>query len=147
MNPARSAISSPVIHTKLPKVGTPIFTVMSALAIAHKAVNLGQGCPDFDWSRVEAAVTPRARAILVNMPHNPSGRILRDADRRALEAITLAHDLFVIADEVCEHMVFDGPAHVSAIRYPALADALLFRQARRDPARCLVPSFQPLRRA
>ena len=60
-----------------------------------------------DWARVQAAVTPRTRAILVNTPHNPSGRILRDADLRALEAIAQAHDLFVIADEVYEHMVFD----------------------------------------
>jgi len=73
-----------------------------------------------DWSRVEAAVTARTRAILVNTPHNPSGRILRDDDLRALEAIAQAHDLFVIADEVYEHMVFDGQTHASASRYPGL---------------------------
>ena len=74
-----------------------------------------------DWSRVEAAVTARTRAILVNTPHNPSGRILRDDDLRALEAIAQAHDLFVIADEVYEHMVYDGMAHASAARWPELA--------------------------
>ena len=220
---------TPAIVSKLPKVGTTIFTVMSALANQYRSVNLGQGFPDFDcdprlldavdqamragqnqyppmsgvaelrqaiaakiralygatyhpdteitvtagatqaiftaimavvqpgddviviepmydsylpnillaganpvcvpmtdeftidWSRVEAAVTARTRAILVNTPHNPSGRILRDDDLRALEAIAQAHDLFVIADEVYEHMVFDGQTHASASRYPGLA--------------------------
>jgi methionine aminotransferase len=219
----------PAIQTKLPKVGTTIFTVMSALAAERGAVNLGQGFPDFDcdprlvdavtdamraghnqyppmagvpslrrvisdkvgqlyghrydpdteitvtagatqaiftavlaivrpgdeviliepvydsyipnielaggvpvripmtdsfrvdWDRVAAAVTPRTRAIMVNSPHNPSGSTLSDADMRRLEAIATDHDLFVISDEVYEHMVFDGEPHRSACRYPALA--------------------------
>jgi methionine aminotransferase len=221
--------TAPAIQSKLPKVGTTIFTVMSALANQHGAVNLGQGFPDFgcdprllaavsqamadgknqyppmagvpelrqaiaaklhalygaaynpdteitvtagatqaiftaimavvqpgdeviviepmydsylpnialagaravcvpmgedftiDWTRVAAAISPRTRAVLVNSPHNPSGRILSDTDMRTLEALAIAHDLFVIADEVYEHMVFDGQAHASASRYPALA--------------------------
>jgi methionine aminotransferase len=224
-----NAPASPVIESKLPQVGTTIFTVMSALAARHGAVNLGQGFPDFgcdprlldavdgamreghnqyppmagvpalrqaiaakigalyggrydpdteitvtagatqaiftaimavvragdeviviepmydsylpnialagaravcvpmtpdfgiDWQQVAAAVTPRTRAILVNTPHNPSGRILREADMRALEAIAVEHDLFVISDEVYEHMVFDGQPHESVSRHPALA--------------------------
>jgi methionine transaminase len=219
----------PAIQTKLPKVGTTIFTVMSALAAERGAVNLGQGFPDFDcdarlvdavtdamraghnqyppmagvpalrraisdkveqlyrhrydpdteitvtagatqaiftallaivrpgdeviliepvydsyipnielaggvpvripmtdtfrvdWDRVAAAVTPRTRAIMVNSPHNPSGATLSDADMRRLEAIATDHDLFVISDEVYEHMVFDGEPHRSACRYPVLA--------------------------
>jgi methionine aminotransferase len=219
----------PLIESKMPKVGTTIFTVMSALATELGAVNLGQGFPDFDcdvrlvdavaeamkhglnqyppmagiaplrqvvaekidalygarydwneeititagatqaiftallaivrpgdeviviepvydsyipnieliggtvvavpmtaefrvpWDKVREAVTPRTRAIMVNSPHNPSGTILRDADMRALESIAVDHDLFVISDEVYEHMVFDGEPHQSACRYPALA--------------------------
>jgi methionine aminotransferase len=75
-----------------------------------------------DWDRVASAVTARTRAILVNSPHNPSGTTLDDADLRRLEAIAVANDLFVIADEVYEHMVFDGRAHRSACGYPALAE-------------------------
>ena len=74
-----------------------------------------------DWDRVEASVTARTRAIMVNTPHNPSGRTLGDDDLRRLEAIAVGHGLFVIADEVYEHMVFDGAPHRSACRYPALA--------------------------
>jgi len=221
--------TTPAIQTKLPKVGTTIFTVMSALAAERGAVNLGQGFPDFDcdpalvdavaaamrgglnqyppmagvpvlrqriadkigtlyghrydpdteitvtagatqaiftavlaivrpgdevliiepvydsyipnielaggvpvripmtdafrvdWDRLAAAVGPRTRAIMVNSPHNPSGMTLSDADMRRLEQIAVAHDLFVISDEVYEHMVFDGQPHRSACRYPALA--------------------------
>jgi len=228
MNAARPFAPQPIV-TKMPKVGTTIFTVMSALATERNAVNLGQGFPDFEcdpklvdavadamrrglnqyppmagvpelrrvvadkiaaiydarydwdseititagatqaiftallaivhpgdeviviepvydsyipnieliggtvvavpmssdyrvpWDKVAAAVTPRTRAIMVNSPHNPSGTILRDADMRALEAIAVEHELFVISDEVYEHMVYDGEPHQSACRYPALA--------------------------
>jgi len=73
------------------------------------------------WAALRAAVTPRTRAIMINSPHNPSGAILREADLRELEAIVLAHDLFVISDEVYEHMVYDGEAHQSVSRFPRLA--------------------------
>ncbi|ODU61969.1 MAG: methionine aminotransferase [Lautropia sp. SCN 66-9] len=229
MNAPQTFFTPPPIDTKLPKVGTTIFTVMSALALERNAVNLGQGFPDFDcdpklvdavtaamksglnqyppmpgvpklrqliadkiatlygarydwgdeitiaagatqailtavlaivrpgdeviviepvydsyipnielaggkvvsvpmtaefrvpWAAVRAAVTPRTRAIMVNSPHNPSGMILRDADMRELESIAVTNGLFVISDEVYEHMVFDGEPHQSASRYPQLA--------------------------
>jgi methionine aminotransferase len=219
----------PFIESKLPNVGTTIFTVMSALAAEKGAVNLGQGFPDFDcdpalidavtaamrggfnqyppmagavalreaiarkierlygahyhpeteitvtagatqaiftallaivrpgdeviviepcydsyvpnielcggivvpvsmdeafrvpWDAVETSVTPRTRAIVINSPHNPSGTILRDDDMRRLESLACAHDLFVISDEVYEHMVFDGERHRSSSSYPGLA--------------------------
>jgi methionine aminotransferase len=75
-----------------------------------------------DWDRVAASVTPRTCAIMVNSPHNPSGMTLSDADMRRLESIAVEHGLFVISDEVYEHMVFDGEPHLSACRYPALAE-------------------------
>jgi methionine aminotransferase len=75
-----------------------------------------------DWDGVERAVTSRTRAVMVNSPHNPSGMTLSDADMRRLEAIAVGHGLFVISDEVYEHMVFDGEPHLSACRYPALAE-------------------------
>jgi methionine aminotransferase len=74
-----------------------------------------------NWEAVAAAVTPRSRAILINSPHNPSGMTLSDTDMRKLESIAIDAGLFVISDEVYEHMVFDGEPHCSACRYPALA--------------------------
>lgn len=218
------------IETKLPKVGTTIFTVMSQLAAEHKAVNLGQGFPDFDgppalrdalaramgegrnqyapmtgvpalreaiarkterlygckvnpdteitvtsgatealfaaiaavvragdevivldpcydsydpaialnggravhvaldsrdfspdWQRIADAVTPKTRMILVNTPHNPCGAVFTAADLDALAALARKHDLFVLSDEVYEHIVFDGALHQSVLRHAELA--------------------------
>ena len=219
----------PALPTKLPNTGTTIFTVMSALAAEHGAVNLGQGFPDFsadpallqavtdamaaghnqyppmtgvpalrqavaaklnglygsaydadrdititaggtqalytalqcavgagdeviviepcfdsyepavraaggivvgvpmtadyrlDWAAIRAAVTPRTRVLVLNTPHNPSGRIATADDLLMLQQLAQEHDLVVISDEVYEHMVFDGLRHESVARYPALA--------------------------
>ncbi|MCB1552460.1 MAG: pyridoxal phosphate-dependent aminotransferase [Xanthomonadales bacterium] len=218
------------LSTKLPKVGTTIFTVMSQLALEHQAINLGQGFPDFavpeflvdalhramregrnqyapmsgipalreaiaekiracygaeisaadavtvtsggseaifdaihavvcpgddvivldpcydcyepaidlaggravhvpldphsfavDWDRVRAAVTSRTRMLMVNTPHNPSGAVFGERDIAALHALLDEHDIWLLSDEVYEHMVFDGARHESVLRYPDLA--------------------------
>ncbi|HEY4583892.1 MAG TPA: pyridoxal phosphate-dependent aminotransferase [Lysobacter sp.] len=216
-------------ETKLPKVGTTIFTVMSQLALEHGAVNLGQGFPDFDvparlvealdramregrnqyspmtgvpplrlaianktercygyrpdpdaevtvtsgaseaifdavhavvrpgdevivldpcydcyepaidlaggvavhvaldtetfapdWPAIRAAVTPRTRMIMTNSPHNPSGAMWTEADMRELIALLDGTGIYLLSDEVYEHIVFDGRRHESALRYPEL---------------------------
>ncbi|MEJ6023299.1 pyridoxal phosphate-dependent aminotransferase [Ramlibacter sp. PS4R-6] len=221
---------TPPLQTKLPAVGTTIFTVMSALAAEKGAVNLGQGFPDFDcdpklvqavtdamshglnqyppmagipqlraavaakietmyghtydpgdevtitagatqaiitavlaivrpgdevivlepcydsyvpnielaggtvvrvpltpgtfrpdFAKISAAITPRTRAILVNSPHNPSATVWTAAEMRQLEELLAPTDIFLISDEVYEHMVFDGEQHQSAARFPGLA--------------------------
>lgn len=218
------------IQTKLPKVGTTIFTVMSQLALEHKAINLGQGFPDFDpppllvdalaramregrnqyapatgipalrqaiaakteamygfrpdadasvtvtsgaseaifdavaavvrpgdeaivldpcydcyepaielaggvavhvpldpadfsvdWQRVKDAITPRTRLLFVNTPHNPSGAMLSARDMAALADILRDTRVLILADEVYEHIVYDGRRHESVLRYPELA--------------------------
>jgi methionine aminotransferase len=234
--PSQASPAAPAPVSKLPAVGTTIFTVMSALATEHDAVNLGQGFPDFrcdpalidavtaamqaghnqyppmtgiallrqriatkietlygrrydpateitvtagatqaiitavlalvhagdeviviepvydsyvpsillaggipvpirmtppgagggnftvPWDEVAAAVTPRTRLLIVNSPHNPTGSVFAAADLRALEEIVTRHGLFLISDEVYEHMVFDGARHLSVASYPALAE-------------------------
>jgi methionine aminotransferase len=232
---ATAALRSLLGPSKLPEVGTTIFTVMSRLAAEHGAINLGQGFPDFDgspalhelvtralreghnqyapmagiaplrhavaakierlyghrydpereititagatqailtavlavvrpgdevvvlepaydsyapavtlaggalvrvpldhaqayrvdWARVRAALTPRTRLLIVNSPHNPTGSVFGAADLRALEEIVAAHGLFVLADEVYEHIVFDGQPHRSLSGSPALAQRSL----------------------
>ena len=217
--------------TKLPKVGTTIFTVMSHLAAEHQAVNLGQGFPDFavparlvealdramreghnqyppmtgaaplrqaiagkalrcygaqvdadtevtvtsgateaifnaihsvvrageevivldpaydcyepaielagaravhvaldpqtfavDWGKVQAAITPRTRLLMINSPHNPSGAMFSADDMRALADLLRGTDIFLISDEVYEHIVFDGRRHESVLRWPELRE-------------------------
>jgi methionine aminotransferase len=218
------------IRTKLPKVGTTIFSVMSQLATQHKAVNLGQGFPDFDgpqslrdalaaamnsgknqyapmtgvpklreqialkteklygrkvsadneitvtsgatealfaaiaavvhageevivldpcydsyepaielagaravhiplklpdfsvdWQRVKDAVTAKTRMIVINSPHNPSGAVLDAADLETLAEIVRGTEIFVLSDEVYEHIIFDGLAHQSVLRHAELS--------------------------
>ena len=228
--PAATAFPTPPLRSRLPQVGTTIFTLMSALAQKHAAVNLGQGFPDFDcdaalidsvagamreglnqyppmagvaplreavarkvealyghrydadtevtitagatqailtavlccvhpgdevivlepcydsyapnielaggvvvrvpltpgsfrpdFAAIEAAITPRTRAIMVNSPHNPSATVWTAAEMQRLSELLAPTDILLISDEVYEHMVYDGVAHVSAASIPALA--------------------------
>ncbi|TXH67935.1 MAG: pyridoxal phosphate-dependent aminotransferase [Lysobacteraceae bacterium] len=216
-------------QTKLPRVGTTIFTVMSQLAAEHGAINLGQGFPDFpvpqrlvdeldkamraghnqysmmtgipalrraiadktervygvrpdengevtvtsgateaifnaihavvrageevivldpcydcyepaielagaravhipldpatfapDWQRVRDAIGPKTRMLMINSPHNPSGAMLGDADMRTVADLLRDTGIWLLSDEVYEHIVFDGVRHESALRYPEL---------------------------
>jgi methionine transaminase len=216
-------------HSKLPNVGTTIFTVMSALATKAKAINLGQGFPDFpmdaelvelvakamrdgfnqyapmqghpplletlaekieilysrkvhphteititaggtyaiytalstilqpgdevivfapcydsyipniemngaiavsvplefpsyriDWEKVRAAKTAKTKAIVLNSPHNPTGSVLSPDDIVSLRELVKDTNIFIISDEVYEHLILDGLPHCSMLRYPDL---------------------------
>jgi methionine aminotransferase len=78
--------------------------------------------PDFryDWEQVRAAVTERTRLIIINSPHNPACTVTSAADLDALAAIIDGRDIFVLSDEVYEHVVFDGKMHVSALAHQEL---------------------------
>jgi methionine aminotransferase len=69
-----------------------------------------------DWEAVRAAVTPRLRMIVINTPHNPTGSIVEPAELDRLADILDGTNAFVLADEVYEHMVFDGVEHASILR-------------------------------
>jgi methionine aminotransferase len=221
----------PPIDSKLPSVGTTIFTVMSRLAAEHGAINLSQGFPDFeppgrlvdlvdghlrrgganqyapmaglprlreaiadkvaayygcrvdpetaitvtsggtealfcaiqaivrpgdevvlldpaydsyepavalaggrtvrvplrrpgfspDWDRVRSALTQRTRLLILNFPHNPSGAVLTADDLQALAGLLRNSPAFVLADEVYEHMIYDGRRHHSLLTHAELA--------------------------
>ena len=222
-------MSIPHIHSKLPNVGTTIFTVMSGLATHHNAVNLGQGFPDFpmneeltelvnwamknnfnqyspmpgwfplretiaekveflyhtrinpdteititpggtyaiysaftailnpgdevivfepaydsyipnieingakaitinlvypdyhiDWAAVKKAITSKTKAIIINSPHNPTGSVITENDIQELRKIVEGTNIFIISDEVYEHLIFDTIPHQSILRYPDL---------------------------
>lgn len=217
------------IHSKLPAVGTTIFTVMSRLAAEHNAINLGQGFPDFpmskelitlvseamqkdfnqyapmpgwmplresvaekieylyratvdpdteititpggtyaiyssltsilhpgdevivfepaydsyipnvevngavavkiplvypgysiDWNAVHKAITTKTKAILINSPHNPTGSVISEKDIEQLRSIVKDTNIFIVSDEVYEHLVFDNLPHQSILRCPDL---------------------------
>jgi methionine transaminase len=219
----------PHIQSKLPNVGTTIFTVMSTLAVQHNAINLGQGFPDYemsselvslvnaamqkgnnqyvhmnglpllrerlaekvehlyttkintdseititsggtyaiytalttiiqpddevivfepaydsyipnieinggvpvlislthptyaiDWEIVKQKITNKTKAIIINSPHNPTGSVLSAADIVQLQSIVSNTGIFIISDEVYEHLIFDGKQHESILKYPDL---------------------------
>jgi methionine transaminase len=80
--------------------------------------------PDYrpDWNQVRALITPRTRAIMINTPHNPTATCWAAEDLQALADLLRGTDIFLISDEVYEHMVFDGALHQSVARYPSLAE-------------------------
>jgi len=217
------------IKSKLPNVGTTIFTVMSALATEHKAVNLGQGFPDYpmseeltakvaeamknghnqyapmpgliglresiaekveflyktkinpdteititpggtyaiysslttilqpgdevilfepaydsyipnieingakavplpltypdykiDWDLVRSSITTKTKAILINSPHNPTGSVLDKNDIAELKSVVAGTNIFIVSDEVYEHLIYDELPHESMLKYPEL---------------------------
>lgn len=219
------------IQSKLPNVGTTIFTVMSSLAVKHNAVNLGQGFPDFpmnetltdlvnasmkngqnqyvhmcglpslrerlsekvnstygskvnpdtdititpggtyaiytafttilqpgdevilfepaydsyipnieingaiavpialeypdykiDWQKVKDKINSKTKAIIINSPHNPTGAVLSMNDIEQLRALVKDTGIFIISDEVYEHLIFDNKEHLSILRFPDLLD-------------------------
>lgn len=222
---------SPAIKSKLPDVGTTIFTVMSTLATKHNAINLGQGFPDFpmnqelialvneamkkgfnqyvpmqgymplresiaekvqylynstinpdtqititpggtyaiytaltailqpgdevivfepaydsylpnievngatpvrinldfpaykiDWNKVRQIITDKTKLIMLNSPNNPTGAVLGEYDIAELRAIVKDTSIFILSDEVYEHLVYDNIPHQSILRYPDLLE-------------------------
>lgn len=86
------------------------------------AIELAQGtlvpvrldAPGFalERERLRAAITPRTKLILVNTPHNPTGRRLSAGELQIIADAAIEHDLVVLTDEVYEHLVFDGERHL-----------------------------------
>jgi len=74
-----------------------------------------------DFARIAAALSPRTRLMLVNTPHNPSATVWTHDDLDRLATLLRPTDALLIADEVYEHMVYDGVAHASASSHPELA--------------------------
>jgi methionine aminotransferase len=96
----------------------PAITLAGATAV-HVALTPGTFRPDF--TAIAAALTPRTRAILVNTPHNPTGTVWSAAEMQQLADLLRPTDVLVLADEVYEHMVYDGATHHSVARDPELA--------------------------
>jgi methionine transaminase len=79
--------------------------------------------PDYsiDWDRVKDSITQKTKLLILNSPHNPSGAVLSVRDIAALTDIVANTGIFIVSDEVYEHIIFDGLRHESMARYPELA--------------------------
>ena len=101
------------------------YSPVIAMAGCHRrAVPMRQDGDGFaiDVEGLRAAIGPETRALIVNSPHNPTGMVAGDAELRALAALAVEADLLVIADEVYEHLVFDGRQHLPLANYPGMAE-------------------------
>jgi methionine aminotransferase len=76
----------------------------------------------FDWDRVRDAVSDRTRLIIINSPQNPSCTVATLSDLDALAAVIRDHRISVLADEVYEHVVFDGRRHASVLAHAELRE-------------------------
>lgn len=73
-----------------------------------------------DWELVKQSITPKTKMIMLNTPHNPTGSILRGEDIEQLLGIVKDTGLFILSDEVYEHLIYDDQRHESMLRYPDL---------------------------
>jgi N-succinyldiaminopimelate aminotransferase len=80
--------------------------------------------PDFtvDEDSLRAAFSPRTRLVLLNTPHNPTGKVFSRAELELVCALAREHDAWVVTDEVYEHLVFDGAEHVPVATLPGMAE-------------------------
>ncbi len=80
--------------------------------------------PRWEWDPDElaAAFTPRTRAVMINTPHNPTGKVFARAELEALAALCIAHDVVVISDEVYSEILFDGARHLPIATLPGMRE-------------------------
>lgn len=85
-------------------------------------VTLQHPAYQIDWSHVKRLINFKTKAIIINTPNNPTSTIFTSEDMKNLAEITKNTDIWVLSDEVYEHILFDGYEHQSVARYPRLAE-------------------------
>ena len=93
-------------------------------SIRAKAVPVALEAPDWglDVAAVRAAITPKTRAMVINTPSNPAGKVFTRSELEALAGIAEEFDLFVFTDEIYEHFIYGGAKHVSAATIPGMRE-------------------------
>lgn len=91
--------------------------------VALRPPAAGNGEFTFDEDELERAVGPRTRAILVNTPHNPTGKVFTREELESIAKLCIRHGLIAITDEVYEHLVYEpGLPHLSLAAFPGMAE-------------------------
>lgn len=83
-------------------------------------VPLSDGDFSIDWEALTAAIGPRTRMIILNSPHNPSGALITRSELDQLAALIRDRYIYLVSDEVYEHLVFDGSRHDSVLAHEEL---------------------------
>lgn len=114
------------------RAGDEVIVLEPAYDSYEPAITLNGGIPiyvglttgDFsvDWEKVKTAISPKTRAIMVNSPHNPSGFVWGESDLDTLAELLRDREIYVISDEVYEHITFDGRKHYSLGAHPELRE-------------------------
>ena len=80
--------------------------------------------PDYkiDWNEVRKRISAKTKMVMLNSPHNPTGAILSKEDIFQLQQIVKGTNIFILSDEVYEHLIFDDMQHESMLRYPDLLE-------------------------
>ncbi len=97
----------------------PALTAMAGAT--HRAVALRAPDWSFDPDELRRAITERSRLLVVNTPHNPTGKVFSRAELQVVAALCVEHDLIAVTDEVYEHLVFDGE-HLALSSLPGMAE-------------------------
>lgn len=102
----------------------PYYSYHESTLVATEAVPVFISTKAPDWSftldDLEKAVTPKTKAIIVNTPSNPSGKVWTRAELEMIAAFSQRHDLFVFTDEIYEHFIFDDLEHISIASLPGM---------------------------
>ena len=97
-------------------------STLKSLRIAPVLVPLAEPDWALDSDALKAAVTAKTRAMVLNTPSNPGGKVFSLAEIQEISAICLEHDLFLITDEIYEYFVYDGARHISAAALPGMKE-------------------------
>jgi aminotransferase len=97
-------------------------STLKSLRVEPILVPLAEPGYALDIDALRAAVTPKTRAILLNTPTNPSGKVFNRGELESISAIVQEHDLFLITDEIYEYFVYDGARHISPATLPGMRD-------------------------
>jgi methionine aminotransferase len=116
--------------TAVVRKGDEVILLEPAYDSYAPAVLLNQGIPvyvplnlpDFsvDWEKVKNAINERTRLIMINSPHNPCGYVWTQNDLDQLAGLIKDKEIFIISDEVYEHIAFDGRKHIPLFSHPLL---------------------------
>jgi aminotransferase len=97
-------------------------STLKSLRITPVLVPLSEPDWALDSDALKTAVTPKTRAIVLNTPSNPGGKVFSLAEIQEISAVCLEHDLFLITDEIYEYFVYDGARHISAATLPGMKE-------------------------
>jgi len=104
-----------------PYYGYHVNTLVAAEAVPAY-VRMKDGAWTFSYEDLERAATSRTRAIMINTPANPSGKVFTRAELEVVAAFVAKYDLFVFTDEIYEHFIYDGGVHISPAAIPGMKE-------------------------